>query len=424
MTDEVYLSPVFWLAIATVLGCGVVVSRVKILSFGFLAVALASQYVVHAVHLFGFKSNVTWYCILFWVALVSSVNPWWVGRVRSLLNRGRDATGDVWVKPFPSWSGQPALWITASKIYLITYGLVRLATYPWLGGELDIAERLAASQGNRLVFILGLGILPPIAAVATQWFRRGYRFGLLDLLTITLTMGALLASGSKATIAPAALIMVGAAYFTTRPLRSRQFFIFAGVSVLVISAVGYAIAVAARSANQAIDAILLRLAASTDSLDYLAALAKSPSDYPFAGIGALIPTIAKRLGYAYDYSPGVWLQGERYGQWQGFGPNPGIVMDYFANLSWFALIIPIAIGTYCAFWTHVGGPVGASFASVTYLALVDVTLFQAAVGVWLVVLIVVFLIVRLRRKASAARDDATDRAASRRWLYGGIVEEH
>lgn len=420
MIEDLYLSPVFWLAVGALATIGCVAARSRPLSFGFIAIVLASQYAVHSAVTFG-VSSIFWFCAGFWVLLIASLHP------RLLLRLGVRPLRRA--RPFAQTvaravRAQESVWLALAKIYLVFYGLVRLSTYPWLGGELDIAMRLEASMDNRFVFILSLAILPPIAAIATQWLRRGYVLGVTDWIVAVFTSVALVTSGSKATIIPAVIAIIGAAYLTRRPLRSWKFFAVAGAVVAVVSAAGYAVAVAAGSVQDAIAAILFRLAANTDSLEYLRALGVAPQDYPYAGVGALLPTLARRFGYEYAYPPGVWLHGERYDQWQGFGPNPGIVMDYFGNLWWFGLLAAVVIGVYAVVWTRVGGAVGAAFGCATYLALTDVTLFGAAVLPWAVVLVICLLLDRFaggRVRASGPVTRITQGVSALPvWLVGGF----
>lgn len=385
MIEDLFLNPAYWLAVAAVLALAALCARARILSFAFVAIAFASQYVVHSYFAFGAQDEVFWFCLLFLVLLVIGLRPELTTRLIGLTTgRGRvDLATRVTQSSFARKvaAGEGTL-VLVAKAYLIIYGVLRIATYPWLGGALDLSARLDASQENRVVFILGLAILPAIAAIATQWVRRGYTLGVIDWIVLALTGVALLTSGSKATIFPAALAIVGATYLAQRPLRSRRFFVIGGAVTVAVAAVGYATAVATAGVAEAARAFLFRLASNSDSLEYLYAIGARPGDYPFAGPGALIPSLAKRLGMTYDFSPGVWLHGERFGQWEGFGPNPGLVLDYFGNIGWFGLIAAVCIGLYCWSATALRGAAGAVFGSITYLALVDVTLFEAAFVIW------------------------------------------
>lgn len=389
MIADLYLNPLYWLSLGLIVAASAVLTRSRVLSFPFVLIVFAAQYVCHAFAAFGATSDISWFTIAFLLALIVGLAPQLVRHPVRWLREG-DRTRSV---RFPAPAirsfvrGEEGTWILVSKLYLMVFGIVRLSTYPWLGGELDLVARLEASTDNRWGFLLGLAVVPPIAAVATQWLRRGYRLGVIDYLVCGLAGAAILVSGSKATLLPALLAVVGAAYLTAHPLRRRRFFWILGCIGAAITVGGYWISVAASGFVGALGQLAYRIAANTDSLEYLAALGVHPSDFPFAGIGALAPTLLKALGGTYDYSPGVWLHGERFGQWQGFGPNPGLVLDYFGNLSWIGVIAGAGIGLLCWTSTRVGGAVGASFAATCYLAVVDITLFEAAFGVWFVVLI-------------------------------------
>lgn len=392
MIEDIYLSPAYWLSLVLLVGVTAALTRSRPLSFAFVLLVFASQYVCHAFMAFGAASEITWFSIGFLALLVPALAPDLLLHPIRWLRGGPSAIDRRWV-PGPKVSAfaqsQAGTWIIISKVYLLLFGIIRLTTYPWLGGELDLVARLDASTDNRVGFILGLAILPPIAAVATQWLRRGYRLGILDYLVIVLAGGAIVVAGSKATLLPALLAVVGAAYLTPRPLRRPLFFGALAIAGSLIVLAGYWVSVAADGLLGALTNVAYRVAANTDSLEYLLALGVRPQDFPFAGPGAVVPTLLKAFGGRYDYSPGVWLHGERFGQWQGFGPNPGPLLDYFGNLGWWGLLFAVLIGALCFLAVRVGGALGSSFAATCYFALVDVTLFEAAFGVWFAVLAVV-----------------------------------
>lgn len=402
MPSDVYLSPLYWCLLACLLGSSAWIAKARIIGFGFMALTFASQFVAHSFVLFGWRSEIFLFCLAFWAFLATALSPRIDPAFTSLTRNTQFAS-----RLSRSTSRLRHLespWLIISKAYLITYGLLRLLTYPWLGGELDLDARIQASYDNRFVFFMGLGLLPPIAAVATQWLRRNYRLGLIDWLTLLLTLAALVVSGSKATVVPAAVAAVGASYLARRPLRARKYFIGAGAVAGTVGLIGYGVAVGSRSLTDTFNALLFRIAANTDSLDYLAGIDARPQDYPFAGIGALIPTLAKRMGYPYEYPPGVWLYGQAYGRWEGYGPNPGIIMDYFANVGWLGVIFAVLIGLYCRYFSRVAGAVGAAFASVTYLSLADITLFQAGIFFWLAVAALLVLARGIATRIPAARN--------------------
>lgn len=426
--EDIYLNPSYWILFVGLLGVGYAVSRVKPLDFAFVGLAYLAQFVAHSLFAFGIASQLFWFCTAFFAFFIATLNPR-LSPFRSDSLTGRRVSSRVRTRlaSIRDRIREPdEVWILLAKIYLIIYSALRLSTYPWLGGALDIAARLDASQENRLVFFLGLALLPAIAAASTQWLRRAYRFGVIDALAIVGVILALAVSGSKATLLPAVLTIVGAAYFTRRPLRSgRVLGVLASVA-LVLGVVGYAVAVGASRLTSAFDALLYRVAANTDSLAYLLALDQAPSNYPFAGFGALVPSLFKRLGYTYDYSPGVWLQGSLYGQWEGYGPNPGIVMDYFANLGWLGVLAAIFVALYFLASRWLGGAIGAAFGSITYLAFVDITLFESAFALWVAVLIVLMALwfgSRRSRRLSNARQALTGYLArGPRWLFGHSPE--
>jgi hypothetical protein len=104
------------------------------------------------------------------------------------------------------------------------------------------------------------------------------------------------------------------------------------------------------NATEIVQLIAYRVVANSEELEYLYVLNFQPDQYPFAGIGALFAPIAKLFGQNIDYPPGVWLYGQRYGNFSGFGPNSGFVIEFFGNLGFFGLGMPLIIGAiigYC-----------------------------------------------------------------------------
>lgn len=429
MLEEIYLSPTYWLSFAFLMALGSLLMKARLLDFKFIALGFVSQYLVHTAMALGVHSEIAIFCAIFWLLYVGTLTPWVQGRTLHIISSLRassksfDKFSRTLVERDTTWRAEIAgielWWVLSAKWFLLLYWSSRLIFYPYIAGELDLSVRLAAGQENRAIFFLGLAVFPAIAACVSVWIRKGYKFRILDFAVLIVVIVGYLGTGSKVAILPVILIVFGAISFFRKPLREMRLWLALAAVGGVVVAVRYIVFFPSAGLLELVQQALYRFVANTDSVEYLAAIGKAPGDYPFSGIGALAPMFLKPFGLVYEYPPGVWLHGTRFGEWAGFGPNPGLVMDYFGNLGWFGLLVAVFAGLYMLGWTRVGGAVGCSFIAITYQLFVDVTLFDIPFVFWALVLVLLLIGSRVLRSpgASFARSELRARvkaAVSRR----------
>lgn len=426
MLEDIFLSPFYWASFALLMAMGVLLMRARILDFKFISLGFISQYVVHSVMAFGVFSQIAVFCILFWLLFIGTLTPWVQRQTRTLAAflAGRSdpiaRLTETVIEKDTAWrarvAGVEKWWVLAAKWFLLVYWTCRLISYPYIAGELDLSVRLEAGHDNRVLFFLGLAVFPAIAACVSVWIQKGYRFRVLDYAVLAVVVVGYLGTGSKVAILPVILIFFGAISFFRKPLREmRLWLLLAGVGGVVIG-IRYIFFFPSTGLLELAQQALYRFVANTDSLEYLVAVGKAPGEYPFAGVGALAPMFLKPFGLSYDYSPGVWLHGSRFDQWAGFGPNPGLVMDYFGNLGWWGLLIPIFAGLYMLGWMRVGGAIGCSFTAITYQLFVDVTLFDVPFVFWAAVLAILVVGAAVLRRPRASLVVQTLNARMTRYL--------
>ena len=355
----------FWLSLAGLLigGCWIISARP--MDFPFFVVLVLSQYAVHTWLAFGLNNPLTVFSFLFLIVFLAAAG------------RGKSAT--VALHPLTAMERD---WIALAKAYLFLYYSARLIFYPFMGGELLLDERLAAQQRNPLIFTLGLAVQPALAAFMYSWVRPGGRFSKLDLIILFLVALGLVGSGSKGGVITFVLTYLGVASYLERQVLRDKKIVLAGATVIGLTV--YVLTRLFPDAELSGIGLLIvyRLAANTDSVEYLYNDGINPGDYPYAGVGALFPMLFKRVGYAFEYPPGVWLHGTRFGDWSGFGPNPGILMDYYGNLGWFGLAAALGIGLYVHRARLSRSVVGCSFLAAALMLVVDVGIFDITVIVW------------------------------------------
>ena len=356
----------FWVGLISLAAVGSWLISARLLDFPFFVVLVLGQYVLHTGIAFGLAHSLTAFSILFFIILLACA--------------GRPgAVGNAAPRPLV---GIESDWIVVAKAYLLLYYAARLAFYPFMGGELLLDERLVAQQDNPLIFTLGLAVQPALAACIYSWIALGKRLSGLDVLIILLVLLGLLGSGSKGGVITLILTYLGVASYLGQKVLRSKWVVLAGVAII-----GLTLYVLTRlfpdvELSSIGMLIIYRLAANTDSVEYLVLGDINPQAYPFAGIGALFPMIFKRLGYVFEYPPGVWLYGMRFDDWSGFGPNPGILMDYFGNLGWFGLLAAVGIGLYVRKARRRISVVGCSFLAMALMLVVDVGIFNVGIIVW------------------------------------------
>lgn len=363
---------------------------VKPLDFKFFAILFISQYTAHASYAFLDKRpSIAIFCALFAIIFATAYR----------INIRTVTLGDFSFYKANSDSIDKS-WILFCKLYIFIYFGIKLATSPFSTGELLLDDRLAAQQENRIVFMMGIATFPTMVACMYDWIARRFKLKIFDVLLICMIILGLIGSSSKGALLPIVLAYFGvASYMNTRLIPKKYL-----ISLLALLMLGSFVLLKSffplLDGAAILELIAFRIVANTDSLEYLYVLNADPDSYPFAGIGALIPVLTKQLGYVYSYPPGVWLHGLRYDVWDGFGPNSGIVMDYFANLSWFGLSFAAVIAFYLRFHNRLCSVIGCSFASLTYLAFVDIGLFDVSflfcLAVFFAIVFCHFLLDRVR----------------------------
>lgn len=235
-----------------------------------------------------------------------------------------------------------AYYIGLSKAFVLLYFTLRFISYPIYTSELDMASRLNATHDNKLIYIMSLAAIVPVSALIYHWSvtrrMRAFDIGLAALIFV-----GFLLSGSKQSIVPLFFAVVGMASYIGRPPKMRYIGLGLGI-ILLVGGGMLKIFFPTLTASDISELILYRVVANTDNFEYLQAINQQPGQYPYAGIAALCAPLANRLGANIDYSIGVWLFGERYGVWDGFGPNSGFVIEFFGNLGYAGLFVALGFG--------------------------------------------------------------------------------
>ena len=372
----------YWGPVLAMVALACWLMRARPLDFGCIVALMISQYVVHAVIAFGWSDEISLFCMLFFAVFV-------------LVAQQRVTFGLPAAGPRLAVSSEvEEAWIKISKWYLFGYYTCRLIAYPFFSGELMLDDRLAAQQDNVLLFVLGLGATPALAAVMYAGIRPGGKLLMFDKVVLGIAAIGILGSGSKGGLLPIILVFVGVSSFLGQKLLRSRIAAFA-----VCIAIGGSLFILTRffpllELGDIGNLMLYRVAANTDSLEYLNVLGVKPGAFPFSGIGALLPALSRRFGYVYDYSPGVWLHGSRFGNWDGYGPNSGIVMDYFGNLRWGGLLVAAGLGMYFRSAARYRNAITCSFLPITALAVTDIAMFDIAFLMWLLVLVCVCAFMR------------------------------
>jgi hypothetical protein len=238
-------------------------------------------------------------------------------------------------------------YIVLASVALAGYFIAKLLLYPQFFSALDYGERLQAQQDHRFLFFMNLATPPALTALVFRWVRNN-RLNRWDKFLALMIFVGYMASGSKGAIAPVLMIYFGIATYLNKEGTFRRAFwvIFAMIGV---GAVTLIVLFPAMSASEIASMIAYRVVANSEELEYLYVLHLQPDQYPFAGIGALFAPIAKVMGENIEYTPGVWLYGERYGNFTGYGPNAGFIIEMFGNLGYSGLVIPLAVGGLIAY---------------------------------------------------------------------------
>lgn len=368
MIDDLYVSGIYWTIFFSAFFLSCYFLKARIFDFNFLISFILSQYVAHSAYSFYQKiPEITIFCFLFMVVFVATYKI-----------NVQTVTFNDFTFYRSNLKNIEKYWILGCKAYLIIYFGTKLATTPFLSGELLLDVRLAAQKENRIMFYMGLAILPAISACMYDWINSRFKITLLDGILFFILILGIIGTPSKSAFMPLLLAYFGAAsYMRVKTIRGIYLFSIIGIFSLV-SYLSLVILFPLLDSQGILNIIGYRVVANTDNLEYLYVLNTDPASFRFTGIGSLIPMISRFFGYVSEYPPGVWLHGMRFGVWDGYGPNAGIVMDYYANLSWFGLLFAAGLAMYLRFFLRLRSAVGCSFASIAYSAVIDITMFDVS----------------------------------------------
>lgn len=389
MIQDIYLDPIYWLLF--LIGMFVFRAAVgfRILDFKFIISMYLAQYLAHLILVFGL-SNYLVFCSLFFVAFILGYHAY--AMVPNLVLIRGAARDDIDKRV-----------VSISKLFLFSYYTWRISTVPiWLGA-LDLATRLQKQQENRALFFLGIVMVPLFVAFMYDCVRRG-KFGWSDRLLIVITALGALSSGSKITILPLILSYIGVSAYLGRRIRLSPRVIVgigAGIATIFVTLLMY---FPFLSLGEILDMMLYRVVANTDNLEYLYTSNLAPNQYPFSGLVSFIPFVSKFFGAEIDYPYGVWLHGMRFGDWTGFGPNAGFLVEQYGNLSWGGLIVGLGLGALVRWTERLQTAFRAMVLSFSYTLLVESTVFFMSLFFCIGVLLLAWGVNGLRRRRFSKND--------------------
>ncbi|WP_310461639.1 hypothetical protein [Sphaerotilus sp.] len=376
MIDDLVGSSLYWLTFMGIFISGIFLTKSKKLDFTFIFVLVLAQYCAHLLFIYinnGVYGDIllfgTVFYILFMATYALNVNK---------LTKSFKLTRREFYKI-------DRLWVFFCKIYVIAFFGIKIITTPIGIGELDLGERLGSQNENKVLFFIGLAIFPMMVGCMYDWVATRFKLSAFDyIVVVTLILG-LAGSASKSALLPLVLAYFGVV--SAKNIKTNSFWLIYCILFLfiVFSFIVLSYMLPGLDFGDICYLIFYRVVANTDSIEYLYATRIRPADFTFSGWGALLPFFAKFFGYRFDYPVGVWLHGIRYGVWDGFGPNSGFVMDYFANMGVFGVGVAVALGIYMRLMSGVGGAVGLSFLSISYLTIVDLSMFEMVFGICFVI---------------------------------------
>lgn len=372
MVDDLVGSLLYWSVFSAMFVAGIFFTNAKKFDFTFILLLVLTQYCAHIIFIYvnsGIYGDVLLFCLAFYIFFILTY----------ILNVNK-ITKNFKLKKIDFYNID-RIWIYICKSYIIAFFGMKIILFPIGIGELDLGDRLGSQNENKLLFFVGLAIFPVMVGCMYDWVLIKFKLSLLDIIVIIFLIIGLVGSASKSALLPLALAYFGVA--SAKNIKIDNWwsiyvilFLFVALSIIVLSYMlpGFDL-------GDICYLIFYRIVANTDSIEYLYATRTQPADFIFSGWGALFPFFAKLFGYRFDYPVGVWLHGVRYGVWDGFGPNSGLVMDYFANMGFFGVFVAFIIGLYMRLMGGVGGAMGLSFLSISYLAIVDLSMFELAFGI-------------------------------------------
>ena len=378
MIDEIIGWPFYWIILFGCIFFGVFLLKCRLFDFKFLVVLLLSQYVAHSAYFFGGSYyDVSFFCAFFYLIFCLTY------KFEFYNKKG--------VKFFLNESGKNKLqlrWIIFAKLYILIFFFAKFYASPPGISELLLDERLMAQNENKLMFYGGLVLAPAITACIYDWIHRKYRFEVFDVLVFFVVTVGLISSASKSALVPLLFAFLGASSY----LKTKAMSLFKIYSLAIVCGGGTILVVTkmfpALDYFDVIDLMVYRIIANTDSLEYIFDANVHPESYPYSGLSAFLPFISGIFGFKPEFSPGVWLHGVRFGVWDGYGPNSGLIMDFYGNFSWFGLLGVISLVFYIKECIRLNNVIGCSFLSISYIAVADFVMFQTIVLFWLFVFFV------------------------------------
>lgn len=138
--------------------------------------------------------------------------------------------------------------------------------------------------------------------------------------------------------------------------------------------------------------LIFRIVGNSDALENLYVSMANLKDYPYSGLSQLIDPILKALKVGgFEYAPGVWLHGIAYNRWEGLGPNPTYIVEFYqANIFVTSYLISFLLGFLLA---KILKYKGTSNYSVFILWIIYPSIFRDISYFWITFLISSFLIV-------------------------------
>lgn len=392
------VAPLYWALLAGFIFIGCRLARVSLLSFEGIVIVLLSQYVAHAAIVFGISDPAV-FCFSFYSLFVFSLRV----AGREGIPRGGGKGNEL--------RTAQRYWYRVCQAYLVLYGIFRFVVYPLASNELDLAVRLADQQQSAALFLLSLAYMPAVAGCIQYWASvQSFRFE--HAATLLLVVALVYTSLSKGAILTLLLITVATLQrYKPAALYSKKT-VAIGAGAILLLVLQFQRLFPEMSTSASMRLVMHRIVANSDSLSYLAALGLDPRQFPDAGVRSLVPFLSKAVGASVDYNPGVWLHGLTTGDWTGFGPNSGIVMDYFANLSWFGLVAAVLLALLMK-WSRQRRVGGATFSSIASLAIIDVAIFQLTLFLWMSAA-VAFHIIHPRSGVLSKGDSCADSDTSSR----------
>ena len=360
MIEDIYLRPAYWLLLASIMLVCYKAIDFHFFDFKFLIALYISQYITHITLVYGL-SNYFIFCVLFLLFLIFGYHVF-----AELPN--------IVLLPIAQREHLHRRLIWICKAVLVSYYTFRLATYPVFSGAFDIGARLAQQQESRLLFFLSLVMFPLFVACVYDWSLKK-RLSFTDWFVLLITTLGILSGGSKASIAPLLIAYLGVSSYLGRQIRLSPFIIIAGsaAGLTLIAILEYYFPFL--STSEIADMMLYRVVANTDNIEFLYQLNLDPAQYPFAGAISIIPFVGKYLGASIEYPVGVWLYGLRYGDWSGFGPNSGFLIEQYGNMGFLGVLSGFFLGVVVRWACRLNSVVRVMVLSFCYTFLVESTLF-------------------------------------------------